>query len=139
MILLRLKGGDMEKQYKWQPIELDLKTFMNYIRSMGAASIKEIKDHFHTDSASVRRAVGFLYHHQKVWLIPYKTGLYVTENTHKRGRISIAALRKTAGVVPKKRGPKSQKTAVKDMPQTTTHHEWRDEQGQLKVDIAEDW
>jgi hypothetical protein len=138
MILLRLKGGDMEKQYKWQPLDLDLKTFMNYIRSMGAASIKEIKDHFHTDSASVRRAIGYLYHHQKVWLIPYKTGLYVTENTHKRGRISIAYLRKEAGVTAKKRGPKPKK-AVKEQPQTTNLHTWTDEEGVLKVDLAEDW
>jgi hypothetical protein len=133
----------MEKQLKWQPIDLDLHTFMNYVRSMGATSIKEIKEHFHTDSASVRRTIGFLYHHNKIWLASYNRGIYVTENTGKRGPVNVPALRKAAGVVNVKRGPKpkpsKKKFVIEDHPQTTNLHEWRDEKGVLKVDLAEDW
>jgi hypothetical protein len=125
----------MPKQYKWQAMEIDLRAFMNYVRGMGAASIKEIKDHFHTDSASVRRVVGFLYHHQKVWLVSYRSAIYVTENTHKKGPISIASLRKKAGVVPKARGPKPRTLPI--TPDRGGGHAWQDEEG-LKVDLAED-
>lgn len=96
----------MEKRLKWQPMEIDLRAFMRFVRSRGAVSIKEIKDHFHTDSASTRRTIGFLYHHNKVWLIAYGRGIYVTENTGKKGSVSIPALRKEAGVVGAVRGPK---------------------------------
>jgi hypothetical protein len=82
---------------------------MEFVRSRGAASIKEIKDHFHTDSASVRHAIGFLYFHDKIWLIPYSRGIFVTENTGKKGPVNIASLRKQAGVVNVKRGPKPKK------------------------------
>lgn len=96
----------MAKELKWRPIDIDLHELMNYIRSMGAATLNEIKNSFNTDSASVRRAIGYLYHHQKVWLIAHANALYVTENTGKRGFVNIKGLRKNAGVQPKKRGPK---------------------------------
>jgi hypothetical protein len=96
----------MVRELKWQPIDFDARELMDYIRSMGAATLNEIKDNFHTDSASTRKAVAFLYYHQKVWLIAQSSALYVTENTHKKGYVNIKGLRKQAGVQPKKRGPK---------------------------------
>jgi len=96
----------LAKVLKWQAMDIDLHAFMELVRSKGAASINEIKQHFHTDSASIRKVAGFLWHHDKVWVLGHGRGVYIAENTHKKGSVSVPNLRHKAGVVEKKRGPK---------------------------------
>lgn len=94
---------------KWQARVLDPEEVLVFIRLAGAANTKEVKDHFKTNSSSVRIAVGHLLIQDKVWVVAAKPkpngwgpcAVFYMENTHEVGNPNPHKRRAEAGVLAK--------------------------------------
>ena len=84
---------------KWETRDLDPREVFLYIKTMKAPNTKEIKDHFATDSVSVRVAVGKLMAANKVFPVGGTGGtVFYLVADGKRGAPNPWALRKSVGL-----------------------------------------
>lgn len=78
---------------KWKRRPLDAKAVLDYIEWAGAPSIIQIKEHFATDSDSVRRACGKLMYHGVIIPMPWGRAQCFILKPQEKGKPNLKKLR----------------------------------------------
>lgn len=106
---------------------ISLDEMMDFIDSVGAASINETKTHFGTGSKSVRHALGRLLMEDQIILTAYGGGIYILRRSGQKGKPNVMKLRRAAGAEPSKGGRPKKVTTHPDSYDHPGFHPVKDE------------
>ena len=96
VVTLRRKGVEVAEFKRQDDIELDPDEVMVFIDEVGAPSVREIKEHFATNSRAVRRVLGQLLIDDEILITAYRGGLSILRSRGMKGKPNVEELRRRA-------------------------------------------